>query len=289
MIHVPKKNQPTVYQSDEIPAEDYCVLWNGQSLLVSWKLEKDTPMSWSGGHVVESILTDAAKRLDADVYFQGCNPSCPWLFVHMDIQLTMDPSADEWMHLSLPDSRNMLFARAPGSADLQQASIRAWRHYSSALRDFADMKNVGRQILDLELAIRFDLDRLNTLHHRRAEASQGSWWNRAKAAWTFRSWRRESRFYLARLWLGLGSLEHQKRLWRQRHAEFVTSVRYAEIEELFVIDTSDEVDSIRDLDLSIIEAALQHASSRLDTSAVVVATVGGAVAGAIAGALITLT
>jgi hypothetical protein len=108
------------------------------------------------------------------------------------------------------------------------------------------------------------------------------------APWRFRGWRRKSRYYLARLWLALGSLESLQRRWAEERRNFARTTREAEIEDLFRIDSSDEIEALRELDPSLIESSIQHAASRLDTSAVIYATVGGGIAGAVAAALITL-
>jgi hypothetical protein len=48
------------------------------------------------------------------------------------------------------------------------------------------------------------------------------------------------------------------------------------------------MNAIRNLDLSLIETATEQASSRLDHSAVIAATVGGALAGALAAIIVSL-
>jgi hypothetical protein len=287
-MHVPAKNQPKVFQDDVIPAEDYFVLWNGQSLIVAWRQDFGSPLSSSGGHIVESVLQEACNRIDATTRFQSCNPSCQFLFVHTDIVLIPDPNTTSWVHTPDPEDATTLLVRAPAAGDLEATARAAWRRYAQALRDFADMKNIGRRIMDLELVVRRDLDKLNGLHHRRAEAREHGVLRRVAAIWKFRSWRRQSRYYLARLWLALSSLEHMKRQWADERGHFTRTTREAGVESLFDLDASDEIDSVRELDLSLIEGALDHASARLDTSAVVSATVFGAIAGAIAAAIITL-
>jgi hypothetical protein len=287
-VHAPKKNQLKVFQDDEIPTEDYYALWNGQSLLVAWELDADTPFSTSGGHVVRDVLEDATERAGVSVYIQACNPQCNFTFVHTDVYLTLDEDATDWSDTWDPEAPGVVYAEAPGPGDLKAAADRAWRAYRSALRDFADLKNIGRQILDLERVLRADLDTLNTLHYRRAQAAQAGWTARLSALWSLRSWRRKSRYYLSRLWLGLGSLEHLRRRWFDRKSEFDNSTAGGDRRSLFRLDSEDEIASIEDLDLTLIEAAIEHAGSRLDTGALATATFGGALAGAVAAVLVTL-
>lgn len=288
-VHVPTKNQPTVFASDELPTEDYFVVWNGKSLIVSWEHEPFAPMPSSGGHVVRDILEQATQKVGTEVFFQACNPSCTWLFAHVAIHLVLDPGADRWRSHHDP-SASVQYVTAPltGPGDVEDATLDAWYRYHDALRDFADMKNLGRQVLDLEHFIRVDLQALNSLHHTRARTAQRPLRQRLREQWEGRGWRRRSRFYLARLWLALGSLELRRREWEDEFANYRRSVSEADAEELFGVDANDEIASVGSLDLSLIEASLQHASTRLDTGAVVAATLGGAIAGAVAAAAVGL-
>jgi hypothetical protein len=242
----------------------------------------------SGGHIVEDILKDAASRIKTGIYVQACNPQCTFVFAHRALLVTSDPTAPGWS--VTPDASDIetLHVVTPEKGDLEETAGSVWFKYSSAFRDFADMKNVGRKILDLESAVRYDLDRLNTLHYTRASAADGPWKGRLAALWTQRGWRRKSRNYLARLWLGLGTLESAHRFWMEERSHFVRSAREAGIEDLFTIDADDETAYIEAMDVSLIEAAVQHAGSRLDSGALVTATVGGALAGALIAAVITI-
>jgi hypothetical protein len=286
-FHVPAKNQPKVFEDDEIPTEDYFALWDGQSLIVSWKQPALDDLSNSGGHIVEDILETAVDRLDAGLYVQACNPQCKYVFVHTDARLTFDNTATGLAIHATPADKYLVEMVAPGPIGLQEATRRIWRRFGPALAKFADMKNVGRQIIDLERVIRWDLDRLNSLHFKRAEATQRGVRTRVAAFWEFRHWRSTSRFYLTRLWLALGSIERLRRKWSEEQLNFSERAAEADIEPLFIIDGADEAASIRAIDLRLVEAAVEHASSRLDSTALAWATAGGAVAGGIVAALIT--
>jgi hypothetical protein len=232
-------------------------------------------------------LNRAAERIDAEIFVQACNPECKFVFVHTDTIVNFDAGAEEIAIEAASTDNDGVIVTLPGSGDLGDAAIMLWYQYVSALGGFARMKNVGRQILDLERLVRWDLQRLNSLHHARAEAGQKSWRERAAALWQFRGWRRKSRFYLARLWLGLGSLERSRRRWEDAHFSFTQTASEAGVESLFETDTADEAASVSGLDLAFIEASVEHAGSRLDNSAVVLATVLGGSAGAVVAAIIT--
>jgi len=287
-VHVPKKNQPALYEDSEVPTEDYYVLWNGQTLLVAWDHDDSPYIPSSGGHILEPILEEATERIDAGIYVQPCNPSCKHVFLHRALLVQADPSAPAWSVVVDGDDPETLHVRAAtDDQSLEDMSESVWFQYGSALRNFADMKNVARKILDLEAVVRYDLDRLNSLHHSRASEAQGPWKGRISALWKQRGWRRKSRYYLARLWLGLGTLESASRFWMLERGHFVRSAREADIEPLFVIDASDETAYIEALDLTLIEASIEHAGGRLDSGALVTATVGGALAGALIASVIT--
>ena len=286
-VHVPRKNQRTVFADDEIPAEDYHALWDGRSLLVAWEQSGDSHFSAAGGHVLEQVLETAAEKVALGIQVQACNPSCDFVFVHTDLVVVADPDATEWT--AIPDEDlAVIYVTAPVEPELDAIANRVWLRYRGALRDFADMKNLGRQVLDLELVMRYTLDRLSSLHHARAAALNGPLRKRPAAIWHLRAWRRQSRLLLSSLWLGLGTLEYRKRRWSDARTQFMRSTHEADIGKLFELDATDEMDSIRNLDVSSIEASMEHAGSRLDASAVVLATLLGAVAGAVAGALVAL-
>jgi hypothetical protein len=54
-VHVPASDQRRVFPDDWV-AEDYCVLWNGVTVLVGWIQPTGKKVAYSGGHVVLDIL-----------------------------------------------------------------------------------------------------------------------------------------------------------------------------------------------------------------------------------------
>jgi hypothetical protein len=53
----------------------------------------------------------------------------------------------------------------------------------------------------------------------------------------YRKWRKTSRYLLARLWLGLGSLERLQRQWSEERVSFRRNSEEEGLGELFVTDT----------------------------------------------------
>jgi hypothetical protein len=290
-LRVPTKNQPKVFEYDEIPSEEYYVLWDGVTLLVGWRQSADKAVGNSGGHIIEEILAEAASRIDADVLVQACNPLCQYVFIHTAIRVEVRGGADSWTVAGRPGDPYLLDAVLPRKGDgvdeLVDVAVRVWGRTAVTLRAFAAMKSQGRQILELEALVRNDLDLLNRLHHERASARQKGWRERLRALWRFRHWRRTSRYYLARLWLGLGNLERLKRGWTDKSLQFRRRSDEANLGPLFHIDSHGEVSMVEQLELDLIETAVEHASDRLNTSVVSAATLGGAVAGAIVAAILT--
>jgi len=287
-LRVPRKNQPKVFEDDEIPSERYHVLWDGRSLLVAWEQPLENSVGNSGGHIVEEILEQATNSIDAGLVVQACNPQCRYVFLHTAIRATADhAAATDWSVSSRPDDPWLMDVVVSSDDSLGHVSSIVWWHVRASLRAFADMKNRGRQILELEGVLRADLDQLNRLHHERATASQQSLGKRIKALWTYRSWRRISRYYLARLWLGLGSLERLRRRWTEDASRFRRTADEHKLRALFTTDTVGEMTLVEQLDLGLIESAVQHAEDRLSSNVLTLATLGGGVAGALVAAVLT--
>jgi hypothetical protein len=287
-VRVPTKNQPKVFETDRIPNEQYFALWDGVSLLIGWEQPAAASVGISGGHIIEEILAQAAERAEASIVVQACNPSCSYVFLHTAIRATVDSAAStDWSTSPHEEDPGLLEVVVDEGDDLVDVCLTAWFRTSGSLDEFADMKNRGRQILELERVVRRDLDRLNQLHHNRASAAQKGVRERTKALWTYRSWRRTSRYYLARLWLGLGSLERLRRQWTDDAFTFRRTAGEENLTELFAIDTRDEVNLVEQLDLALVESAVEHAGDRLSANILALATAGGAIAGAIVAAIIT--
>lgn len=287
-LRVPLKNQPKVFDTDRIPSEHYFALWDGVSLLVGWEQPALVHVGSSGGHIIEAILGEAAERVGASIVVQACNPECTYVFLHTAIRATVDDAVPSGWSVSLhPQDSSLLEVVMDEADDLVDACLNTWWKVCGALDAFAEMKNRGRQILELEHVVRRDLDQVNQLHHHRASAAQKGILKRARAAWEYRSWRRTSRYYLARLWLGLGSLEWLRRQWADSAFKYRRIAGEENLNDLFAIDVRDEVNVVEQLDLTLVEAAVEHAEDRISANLLALATAGGAIAGAIVAAIIT--
>jgi hypothetical protein len=103
--------------------------------------------------------------------------------------------------------------------------------------------------------------------------------------WNRRFWRYRSRLAITQLWQGAGVLERLRRDWQSKLVEFNSGVNTDDEGRLLFGRDMDEFDAVRGLDLSLLQASLEHSSARLDNRSLVLATAGGALGGAAFGAL----
>lgn len=288
-LRVPKKNQPKVFEDDEVPSERYFALWDGQTLLVAWEQDAGKAVGSSGGHVIEEILEAVAERMGAAIMVQACNAQCKYVFIHMALRVLVDPAAEvTWAISRDQNDRGLLEVVLTSGDDVLDVALSAWYRIEGCCRVFARMKNLGRHILELERLVRRDLNALNRIHYERANSARRGLPRRAQSYWKNRGWRSQSRYHLARVWLGLSNLELLRRAWSDEAFDFRRATEEDGLTELFAIDTHDEVSLVEQLDLTLIEASVEHAEDRLTASALVVATAYGAVAGAIVAAVFSL-
>jgi hypothetical protein len=300
-IHVPEKNQPVTHADDLIPTEDYYALWNGQTLIVAWEIERAAKFGWGGGHVVADVIEKAAKRSGCDIYVQACSRHCEHMFIHTDVLLEMVDEGPRW-EPSKTKSRLVLQVKARGDSSVEAAASTAWRNLRNSIEDFAFMKNAARNVLDLENVIRFDLDDLTEMHLEAARRASLPWappwreswrpkrWGLTRGIQQYRSrhWRRAARILLAQLWLALASLEFVTRRWSSEGVRFRRSSEEARVSALFELDEIVDGTAVRELDTSLMEKAVSHAADRLDNTATAWATFGGAIAGGVVAIVIVL-
>jgi hypothetical protein len=285
-IHVPIKNQETYSATDEVPSEDYLVYWNAETILVAWPHPAEKWVGIAGGQIVADILTTAASRVDCDIYIQPCEPTCRNLFLHTDIRVIPDPNGKQ-----VSGRQAGVFTYVvtiPAEDTCEAVSDALWDEYSRAVERFGRAKSLAQRVLDLDRTVQRDLETLAELHHNRAAAANASIWQRTKAVWTFRGWRRQSRDLLAALWRTLGQLEQARRGWAAARFTYEQSATEAKLTDFFARDEAADFRAVESLDASLAESSIEYAAGRLDTSAVIMATVGGALAGTLAGAVVSL-
>ncbi|WP_434967265.1 hypothetical protein [Janibacter indicus] len=280
-VRVPIKNQPVHSDLDSAPSDTYWVAWNGLTAVVMWEQgEPYRPLS--GGQVVVSILREAVEGIGASLYVQNCNPGCDFQFLHETLRVVTDPDAylldlridpldQEHVAIALPLRRSSLL-------DVECLGVMV----NGGIESFAEFKNLGRRIIDLENQIRGNLGHiLGHLNASNLIAAEG--WKLSSIAprWKGRGWRREVRHLISRTWLGISNVDILRRSWDEQCAWLETNEQDAML--LLARDFRSDMSSVRALDLTPVAETVTQVSNGLDNRTVVTATAFGALAGGLAG------
>ena len=287
-----KKNQPRLHGFDDIPSEDYYVAWDGESALVLWE-QSDDDMPLHGGQIVAEILRSALQGTHADLYVQACSPNCDNVFFHT----AMHVYDEEETAAEVPDTLGMVMHEGGQRAvdvyvptEGGNFDILEWIYLDlrTALTIFAELKNMGRRILDIEDSIRDQFSHLLGHYYDHASIVAKPFFQSIRDRCRTRGWRKEARQLLAGLWLSLANVEMLRRSWAERHRNFESIVDESETNLLFEKDYRGDVEIIESLDFSHLDSSIEQVSSSLDNRAITIATIGGTLAGGLAGALIGL-
>jgi hypothetical protein len=287
-IKVPKNAQPTFSNRDFVPSETYLVYWDGEVLSACWEQKVKDRIPSAGGHVAMEILGDAVRNLGGELYIQACSPGCLHKFVHATMLVRTDPKAHEFSVRRTGVWSSDCEVVVPGDWDFQRVAREFYRYLRGPLHYFAEVKNLGRRILDVHHRTWHDLEDLVQIQYTQARIHALGPWNRVKKRWKLRGWRKQSQLHLSELWIALTVLDMLRSRWRDRKLRFDEATAETRTQVVFERDYANDASAIEGLDLDLIRAGVEHASSRLDTRAVVWASVLGTVGGAVAGALITL-
>jgi hypothetical protein len=253
------------------------------SLIVLWQHEAEM-VPLSGGHVVLSIVGDAANRCGLRIYNQACSPGCENIFLHANLLLS--PDDVERLEFVSRDS-NDIYLKCREWPDEKELLIDIFLDLGIVVGYFSKQKNLARRVIDLEAEAYSQLMHLLAHYTEHAEAPVKKILSRLKWRWSNRHWRSEVRLLGSRIWLCISGIELIKRNWMEQNKAFLSSVEEAKLAEIFRIDYSGDVAAVDSMDLSRLESICAQVESRLDNRALSWATAGGAVAGAVAGALVT--
>ena len=283
-VRVPKKNQHAYGGTPDIPSDTYWVAWNGVAVFVLWEQgQYEIPIS--GGHVVADILRDALKNSGSDLYVQSCSPGCEYMFLHQTMRIIEDATIDDYEVRPGSGTQEVLVVfEALDGPDLQVVWVALT--VGSALGNFAEFKNYGRRLIDLENECRQDLGHLLTHFAEHARIVNSGWRPRALSRrWYARGWRKEARSLVADVWLALANIEAIKRSWDQERMNVADS---EEFQPLFASDFSRDVITIDALRVEPISENVNQIAGWLNNHSVVMATGLGALAGGAAGSIATL-
>ena len=291
-VHVPKKNQPALHDEHDIRSEDYFVAWDGVTALVLWEQDDDF-LPLAGGQIVAEILDSALQKIKTELYNQACSPDCQNIFFHtsMHVYDISETDADEnGLTFLLSDdsderSVDVFVPTHDGNFDILE-----WIYLDVGLpaERFADLKSIGRRVLDIEESIREQFIHLLSHYHEHASIAARPLWSSLRARWRIRRWRKEARYLVAGLWLSLANVEALRRRWEERRRGFESDIAESEIRPLFAKDYTNDAATVDSLEIEHLDSMINQMSSSLDNRAIMVATVGGALAGGLAGALIGL-
>jgi hypothetical protein len=283
-LHVPRKNQPR-FGEDDLPSEDYHVLWDGFSIVVAWPSIDGQPWNQqSGGHVAAEVLRDAVEKIGGQLYIQGCDPYCKHQFAHVDLFVRTAQSATTFeFRKGTGVGPNHVEVIASPSAETEDLAFDLFGAIHGALEAFTNMKNSARRILDLESALRDESDDLRALRVSVSESrSVPMWrWTGLRLRWGVAGWTRQSGVLIARLWRGIGRLEDLERVWAGERVRYRSECDSLGTNLLFEIDERDDFEAIKTLDVRLIQASVEEGAARLDSSALVKATAGAGVTGII--------
>lgn len=286
-LRIPAKNQPKHHGHDDVPSDVYWAAWDGLTVWISWKQETThTPMS--GGHVVQQVLSDALAVLGDRLYTQACSPGCQNVFLHTTLLLEQSNDAEGAVVVSRGNGpfqlkASVLMLNPPWEA-------LTWLHLNltGAASDFAEMKNTGRRLRDLEEAARSELTHLSAHYYEHSRVSTLPFRQSLALRWQSRGWRREARQLLAGLWLAMAQISTLRSQWAERQREFSGSVGDDGHGLIFLADQEADSFAIGSLDVGPMERTVEQIAARLDNRALVTATLAGVVGGAAAGAAAAL-
>jgi hypothetical protein len=284
-VEVPEKNQRKVDENDQLPTR-YAAWWDGQLLGVAWEGDPSAPVTKSGGHVVRDILEKTMERVDLGLYVQSCSAGCKHDFTHTDVRISMELSGESSTKFEPGPYVKEVVARTPGSCvDGWEAAEVVFQAVLRGFDEFADMKNTGRRILEIEESARVDVNSLLAINMGRAEIATLGRFDRVKAEFESRGWRKQSRELIARIWLAVTNLEMLRRDWDEVQGNFRRRVAETSRSLLYELDYAGEVDQVGALDTDTMRAAVEEAASRLDNRALLWGTAFAGLVGGLAGAI----
>ena len=285
-VRVPAKNQPKYRSRDDVPSDEYLVVWDGVSAAVQWE-QQTTMATGSGGHVVLDLLCDIGAVAGYPVEILACSAGCHHRFVHADF-VTFDDD-------DLPSN----FAKA-GETPVGSTVVVPFRRHDDAfdnlmhtyvvlhpvLNSFAETKALADAVSFLEDRGRRDATEILDIAYRRAARSHlpdvRNWWRDKRK---LRGSRRRTRQLIAGLWLTLATTDEHVRTWQWSNARFnelLEGRRLTELKSDF--DTGEH--EIQSMDLSLVRASLEEISSRMEGRMMLMAGFAGAGA-ALAGSTVT--
>lgn len=278
-VHVPRKNQPNLRGSDDVPVEDYLVSWNGLVALVAWEPAGNHATS-SGGHVVLDLISDAAHAAGFQAPTIACTTGCRHRFAHLNLLVAArEPVPDSFERVG--DSGTGVHIRAPfPKSDDDVHDLRELgRRLMYPLELFAVAHSFGYRVASLDSLVGDDgtsLMHLNYLvAHRHSLLRLQGWRDR----WHLRRWRRVRRELIASMWLEISTIERLTPRWRDHSEAYAAFTAEAGAQALQAI-LDPETSAVSSIDVTAAKQTLADVGTRMDTRQIFYATLLGALAAA---------
>ncbi|GEM_PF-4464080 len=288
-VHVPRKNQLKYRNIDDVPAETYDAVWDGEFLMVQW--EQDSPRrANSGGHVVIEVLAQAVTAAGWGLSQIACTTGCLHRFLHADFVTFAD----------VPDAESF---EVPSYGGVGGSVVTPWGKPKDAWENLARMHHavynavglytVGRTqadaIMFLERVARADVETLLEVAHRRATRRRfphiiGS----VVDSWNLIGAGRITRELTSELWVALVRLDTLRRAWATTDDRLRRAVNESGLGAVKAVQDIDQ-DAVRSVELDLLKASVQEISTRRDGRLLALVTFVGALAalsGGLVGALI---
>ena len=288
-VRMPAKNQPRYRSLDDVPTDDYLVIWDGVSLAVQW--EQDSPRATgSGGHVVLELVQEIGKRAGYEVEILACSPACYHRFIHADIVTFDSTELPDHFHAGggSPVGSTIVSPYQRNRDDLENLR-QTYAALHTPLTLYAEAQTLANAISFLERRSRADSEEILAIVYsqvsRRRLPTPGAFAD----LWAMRGSRSRTRRLTAGLWLALAMVDSYRGVWFVRFSRFREVMEASNMKELteFMDPGQREIER---LNLDLVRASLQEVASRAEGRALVMATAmgaGAAMAGAATAALLT--
>lgn len=290
LVHVPAKNQPLYRGAKDLPADDYWVLWDGDTVLVQWE-QADSSRSHSGGHIVLDVLGDAVKKAGLELSVIACSPGCLHRFLHVDFA-TFSEANSAMFDTSRSETAGSIIVPWARPEDPWENIRKLWAAIGNIVPQYAQAKTQALAVLGMEYRARAGVQAVLEIAHKRVTKRTAP----HLVGWVVDSFalfgsRRFTKQRMSELWVALVEIDTRRRSWAdaERH---LTDL--CEQEGLGGSDTLKDVDqrAVESIDVGLLRDTIQELSARREGRMLVTVTLVGAVAaliGTLAGALLVGT
>jgi hypothetical protein len=282
-VSVPIKNQPKRF-GKSATADRYFAAWDGCVLVVIWEVPvgKAPDIRLAGGQVIIEILSDALDSVGSYAYVQSCSAGCDLGFLHTDVVVDVYANSPDPVRFLRTKRWGRQLARTGEMASgdlLDYVDELHWEVRSPTL-NYAEAKNIGARVQDLEAAARTTASELLNLEYNRAARATLGVWQRLKHFVRHSSAEEKTaRSLVYELSRHLNNAESLNRIWLTKDGEFEDSAAEHNAARLFEIDYKRDRRALASMNLSGLSAIASTTSERLDNRRVATLTTASAIGG----------